>query len=790
MVTEQFIGMQHINDKKKVYYLFLLFLLVFGSTSNVLALSLSDVTPKEQVIVEKDAILSIYDPTADFTINNDLTFFRVAINDTRIWFTKSYHYKYYTWFMLWVNEPDGCTFTIDSWFNTANSTATLHLTSPVDGTDVEFAVWSWNFIGTPKATGVLSQSYNADNVTLSMVANSDVDTTIVIYASYGETLYNEWTPENIGFEITDMEGCGNWVFSRTKYYTFRTTVWDGDGWEDIDTVKLNFTDGVNEIVVAYDHREDTFYVESGGDAVSIGDGTLTVIDLNTLQVDFPIYFKDTIFDAQDVDIYMWSNDTSSESGWDLIEEDYFHIYNIGGWSETFTTTGDADRITGGDVFDFYAHNGSTVESDVIYRNLQHIKIVPSVYWTLKAPVFTGFEFGYHFDYCTDDTDEWITGFGVTISPTYVAINTTYRYSTWNVSLYSKGEIVATDIIYVYNRYDTSSLPGTGETQFFIDLWFNKVNASSTCGVRVNAYEYAMEKDTGKDWLIEAVTGADWHPWENMRKELMLFTTLLDENNETLHAGEIKLVRVLSTLEVFTSGADPQYVELRDYKHWDLTFDPETPFEGVQTPPMDDTKVAYIYGGGLLGSLWSALQGLWTDVFGPALLGLFDIFLWFVETIFNMVGDFFGVENLGTAIRDILAELPVFFANALITLIQFLTIIFDILIGSVTPITSIFLILAGWITSIFQVITLTIVWLTTAVVDSGLSELFGSVLLLIGFMLPFWELVRMEQKGFGILFQDLNMIMDVATYVVTVVHQVLTFFVNLVFQLIEMIPVAE
>jgi len=126
-------------------------------------------------------------------------------------------------------------------------------------------------------------------------------------------------PENNNFAITDLEGCGPWVFSETEYYTFQARYWDGDGTADLDTMKINFTDGVTEVVAVYDYVEDEFTLESGSTIAMLREGSITVIDDHLLQVTFLIYFTNKVLDALDVDIYMWCNDTSGaeeEPAWE------------------------------------------------------------------------------------------------------------------------------------------------------------------------------------------------------------------------------------------------------------------------------------------------------------------------------------------------------------------------------------------------------------------------------------------------------------------------------------------
>jgi len=241
---------------------------------------------------------------------------------------QTYSTKHYAEYCLYVVSPDDCSFTVDLWFATKNSKGQLTINMPLS-TNINLGFHSPNLISA-SATGVVSQTWYSANQTLLMVANSDVNP-IIISASVTETPEENTTPENYDVIITDMEGCGNWVFSQESYYTFQAEYWDGDGWAELDTCKIGFTDGVTWVNASYDVSENEYTLESGDEIVRLKAGSMTVADANLLQVTFLIYFQNKVLDAYNVDIYLWCNATSgSEDGWDLIAEDYFNIYNLGG----------------------------------------------------------------------------------------------------------------------------------------------------------------------------------------------------------------------------------------------------------------------------------------------------------------------------------------------------------------------------------------------------------------------------------------------------------------------------
>ena len=601
----------------------------------------------------------------------------------------------------------------------------------------------------------------------------------------------EETFSDLTITVTNMEGCGNWLFAEERYYNFEANVTLFDA--SLDTLQVKFTDEGGNVL-------QWFYKNSTVDYVGIAEGSNdfmrlrdivngdVIHDESTISVTFKVYLTNKIMDTADVNLWMKANATTGEeTDWELVGANYFHIYSIGGFSFSTNSTGNAGRITGGDVFDFYAENGSSIQSEIIFRDLQHIKIAPSFFFEpLSEVVNPAFHVTYRFDYCGADDEGWVTGFGVTLFPV-VAITGTgpgaERHIIYNVTLHNRGEIIESINMSTYIRY-TGSDPGLeGESKVFFDLWFNKVNASSTVGVRVNAYEYPMI-ESAFSW-IAWLQGATWSPNEGLRKDVMLFAPLLDAANETLYAPEIKLIRVYVNLTQTDLG-DYFRTEIRDYSIWDLTFDQADPFNGVQTPPMDDTKVPFIYGGGLLGSLWSALSGLWTGIFGPVLLTFWDVFVGFLDTIAAALGAPHFFSNLFTWIGESLefmvtgAEYLMTIMGSLFTLLgsllgAFLTTMGDLITSAVTTITMFTDMMAGGygvgadLFETFQIMT----WLQVAII-----------------FYPLYLVILWDQKGMDAVIKQLSMMFGILFWLFGFFVTVIMFTINLITSFIEAIPLAE
>jgi len=717
-----------------------------------------------------------------FTLANDITFSGITSIESQLWLNKSYTYKKRSAFRIQVNSPSEVAFNINTWFNTANSSAELRLISPLS-TSINFSIYSPNFVSA-SVTGAVSYTYTSGSSgTLEIIANSDVSHTIVIYGTYTESTINEYTPENYAVEITDMEGCGNWVFSEEQYYTFQAQYWDGDGYADLDTMKIKFTDDIEDVIAVYNQPDEEWSLESGSEVVNLKAGTKTILDSNLLQVTFQIYFKNKISDALNVDLQMWCNDTSGEiDNWEVKEADYFNIYNLGGHS-TLETSGNATRIAGGDFFDFEAsahyQETSSVAVNITYRNIQHVKMLPDFYvwYNVTIPPNPIIYLEYLVYYCVDDV--WVEGWKLRLSAQEASGGSDVWWKFF-VESYSGGSLVKNETIYLYMH--NASLQSVGG-RFWVDLWFNKENASSTFGGRVNAYYFPMT-DSSNQWL-RWLTGSNWGINEHLRKQSMVFGDLLDSENKICYASEINLVKIGSNLTVSCPAEDRYvYAKVSDYDVFDLTFASlQKPFEGVQTPVFDETKVAVMPQGGFLGAIVSALNQLggWiSNALGPALLGFWNSFVGFLDTVFAFTGN----PTLFSDLMSWLSSLGTWLGTSFTWLISALTSVFTLLTAFLGKLlNTISTVVNQWV-SVFQTFFGMLDGTYTTGVnlwnDLGLS----TWVILVAILYPVYLIWIWDEKGIDGVLTHLKMVMDIAAWGITIFIRVIQLFLDLIGTIIE------
>lgn len=472
------------------------------------------------------------------------------------------------------------------------------------------------------------------------------------YWSSYDVLFGSWGSPRFLTELNvDMEGCGNWVFANDRYYNFNLSVWHSSNVSLIDAVMLRFSSLTRDGMVAntFLYRNDNWTLTFSPSNTSRNPTRLATGNTTITAAWDREYFNFRIFFAPDsldiwrdncVDIETYVNDTEGFStGWVMTGPDYFKVYAQGGFILNSTVTGDAGVLDTATPFSFYAQNNSYVYRDLIYRDLVHVKMLPRISAIVARQTFY-ISFG--MDYCLP-TYDWVEGWKVILGAVSVTTGS-ILYFNWSLSWWNRGAFIKQEYIQSFPHTNvprgwyTSSVDYGVTTSLWVDLWFDRQNASMVGGGRVNAYEYGM-RDGVEPWL--SLLTSNWGPIENQTKESENLFPILDGDDVTeIPASQIKMVKVWSSLEV-ASYTTNQTVVISDFPVWDLTFsNPFPPLTGIQTPYFDETGYPTLPTGGLLGSLVSSMSsGLkWISeniLYGE--LSIWPTFVAFLDTLAGWIG---------------------------------------------------------------------------------------------------------------------------------------------------------
>ena len=590
--------------------------------------------------------------------------------------------------------------------------------------------------------------------------------------------------------ITNMDA-GNWVFAEKKYYDFQAVYShknaSGNASKYIDTTKIGFTDGQHWINATYDVSNETFSLESGENAVNLKAGSVTESGQN-LTVVFEIYFESGIFDALDVDIYMDCNDTAGiEDGWRIMALDYFNIYNLGGRA-TLETSGSAGRIVGGDVFELYAQNNSWAQANMTFRKLQSVHMLYYI-WVDNQRTWDDWEtdtiiIKMGVDYCVNDT--WLEGWSVYLEQYEGWIAGGRMRLRWNVKWFYRGVQITSEYMNSFpmvNETGDTGIPA--QTSFIVDLWFRKVNASSSIGGRITSEYYAMV-DGSNSWLRWA-TGSNWGVEIQNITQSMFFADLVDADDNIISCRQIEMMRTWVKLEQGANAHDVR-VELRDYDLFDMVT-AIGKMEGIDTPIFITTKTPHMPQGGFLGALWAALNGLFSalaEALGPPLLASWNTFVSFLDTIASWLGAPNFFSDLSTFIGNIID----WFADSIGYVVSLLTSTFLFLAEIMGKFVSVLSqIITQWI-SVVQ----TFIGFLDGAYTSGINvwnDLGMTNWLMVGAILyPLYLVFLWEEEGLDAVISQLKFIMDVLAMLIHGFITVIQVTINVIGRIIEAIPIVE
>lgn len=451
-------------------------------------------------------------------------------------------------------------------------------------------------------------------------------------------------------------GHAPYVFVDWKYYLFNVSVAcplpDYAASEVYFKMLLPTTAGMCQSIVFYNVSANTWNLDLNItdpdhllDAITIKSGEYA-LTATGFYVTFPIWFNARCLDVYNgtaaVPVYFKVIDTALLTSWITYDLNCFRVYSKGGYVAHTYTDGNAGPLAGGsNVLSQEAYNSSTFASEIWYRNLQHIKLLP----TLSALTTQAWELTGYMDFSIG-TGQFIQGLEFKMRAHTVSYTGLFAGNVWTnftCTWYYHAAQIREDYVYMFYH---GSVAGQGDPynlQFWIDMWFDKGNASALMAGRVNAYEFPM-KDDADLWLRWLAN--NWGVKDDVRKESASSHELTDGSGALIDISQIKMVRLKleSTVVPWTTE---QHLVVDPFNVYDTTLG-KYPLEGINTPPFDETKVPTVGQTGLLGALWSGLNALGKWIGDNILFGglaLWPMLVGFLDTIAGWLGAPQGFTNL-------------------------------------------------------------------------------------------------------------------------------------------------
>jgi hypothetical protein len=509
--------------------------------------------------------------------------------------------------------------------------------------------------------------------------------------------YLNTTLESDGWVLDD-----EWIFMGERYlftsYTIGATTFElffNDGY-DTHTIRMEFYNESERLVTSNDERDEF--------VTGLYFSNYTIMNDNVTQEIVWGWIPDkNIVDDVDVLVYYTITNEDFDVSTTALTGISFHIYNLGGFV-SYDFYGVAGRITGGEPFELYCENGTNVYAyaETIFRRLQHVHFLAELdydpTWTVNH--WDDFSGGgwitYGIDYRINST--WVEGWECQIyiqesQVGHFGVAKDASFIRMNVEWYNRGVKIKENTIYAYSYgyYPAGGNESSRTTfNFWVDLWFNKMNSSSVVGGRVNAYQYGMRQE-------------GWWMWSSVAPVIgnvtasMFFDDLRDGNNNVTTVRNIELMRFRASINRTVAWDSRWYLypyEVFNYKTADDRM------EGVDTPVFVETTVIDMPKTGFVAPIVKAIQGISTAI---------------SKAMFNMVKLLIGA--LDTLLVDILHS-PVSMSQMIDWIMiqgQYITEYLSTVLLYVSQMLEVFSQMITFVVSIITYFTNVIIWVLVNVV---------------------------------------------------------------------------
>jgi len=347
---------------------------------------------------------------------------------------------------------------------------------------------------------------------------------------------------------------------------------------------------------------------------------------------------------------------------------------------------------------------------------------------------------------------------------------------FNVTWYSQGVYVKNDLLYgLFEGY--SLFPGSGKdtSGFHWDIWFNRANASTVVGARVNT-EYFGMSDKSVWW---AVWSSKWQPMRTEVSESTLFIDLEDANATIQSAKDILFVR--SWVKVLRTAESTFAYKVLNIGGLDFLVAIDT-MSGIDTPPVRETKVPDVVSGFLgsaLGGIFSAaLKRLGNTLAGFG-MGFFTMSIDFIDNVFAALGYPALVSTIFGWMDSLFGSVPTLVGYGITMIGQVFSLINTSAGNTLTQLTSIITIWVGMYSTTMDMLNGVLTPGFNLWNDLGINSFIqvGAI------MYPLWLLILASEKGVQAVIDHLTGVLNIGSFFLNFILNVGGFFMSLLTGLI-------
>lgn len=335
-----------------------------------------------------------------------------------------------------------------------------------------------------------------------------------------------------------------------------------------------------------------------------------------------------------------------------------NIYNLGGLTY-YEFEGDGGKTPYGTPFELYATNGSlgsSARAEQIFRKLQ------SVHFLMELDMANEWDFGageydidagvgyvdIGFDYRLDGS--WVDGFKIRLFVQNADVGhhnggNDQNWIEWSADFWNynpdhdavvnlKSQLIYSNHWgYEHENFEPDYHNRTS-AQLWIDIWFDRTNASTTVATQVNSYYYGMSEQ-GSAWWFGYGT---FQPMISDYDNAKFLDNLYDEDGEISNSQKIELVKFwIEVGKVNIEDGNDEKWSIKGIE--DMNREQATDrMMGVDEPTFVQTKVLDMPQTGFINALKTAINNLSVTIW----LGAFQ----FIKMLMASVGYLMNAIGLG------------------------------------------------------------------------------------------------------------------------------------------------
>jgi hypothetical protein len=352
-----------------------------------------------------------------------------------------------------------------------------------------------------------------------------------------------------------------------------------------------------------------------------------------------------------------------------------NIYNLGG-TTYYTFTGDGGHVTGGQPFELYATNGtdgSSARAEQIYRKLQSVHFLIEIDMDNEWEVGNGeFDIDPGVGFVDIGIDYWLNGtwelghyvrlFVQDADVGHHAGGNDQNWVDWSTSWYnynptvgSVQNIITEEITSNHWGYENENLSpdywNRTSCQLWVDLWFDRTNASTTIAGQVNSMFHGMREHGSAWWFGYGV----FQPMISEYGNTLFLDDLYDEGRNVTDSMKFDLMRLyIEVGKVSSVDGDDETWTVRAVENFNRK-EAEDRMQGVEQPSFEPTLVLDMPVFQSNNPLIRAIDGISASIWKGA-LGFHKILWGALDTFFEWAGfgpGFFSlVTNFVLMIPDI------------------------------------------------------------------------------------------------------------------------------------------